>query len=93
LFLFALALPAQNALKFEVDPPGRSLCRRDGSRGRWAACARIRTIIVIVNRRNITAEEAETRSRRLSIIMFDNTGKVIASIDPDKVRTRFTAAR
>src|ERR1700731_2008788 len=87
LFLFALALPAQNALKFEVDPswpkplPDRWITGQVGG-----VCTDSHDHIVIVNRRNITKEEEETEISAPSIIMFDYAGKVIASIgDPDKV--------
>ena len=87
LFLFALVLPAQNSLKFEVDPswpkplPDRWITGQVGG-----VCTDSHDHIVIVNRRNITKEEAETEISAPSIIMFDYAGKVIASIgDPDKV--------
>jgi len=80
-------LPAQNALKFEVDPtwpkplPERWITGQVGG-----VCTDSHDHIVIVNRRNITKEEEETEISAPSIIMFDNTGKVIQSIgDPDKV--------
>ena len=87
LFLFALAVPGQNALKFEVDPtwpkplPDKWITGQVGG-----VCTDSHDHVVIVNRRNITAEEAETEISAPSIIMFDSAGKVIASIgDPDKV--------
>jgi DNA-binding beta-propeller fold protein YncE len=87
LFIFALVLPAQKGLKFEVDPtwpkalPERWITGQVGG-----VCSDSHDHIVIVNRRNITAEEAETEISAPSIIMFDSAGNVIKSIgDPDKV--------
>jgi DNA-binding beta-propeller fold protein YncE len=87
LFIFALVLPAQKGLKFEVDPtwpkalPERWITGQVGG-----VCTDSHDHIVIVNRRNITAEEAETEISAPSIIMFDSAGNVIKSIgDPDKV--------
>ena len=87
LFVFALALPGQNALKFEVDPTWPKPLPEHWITGQvGGVCTDSHDHIVIVNRRNITKEEAETEISAPSIIMFDNTGKVIASIgDPDKV--------
>jgi hypothetical protein len=81
----ALALFGQNAPKFEVDPSWPKLLPEGWITGQLGGvCADSHDHIVVVNRRDITEEEAETSKQAPPIIMFDAAGGVIASWgDPD----------
>src|ERR1700676_5063274 len=86
-WLFCFVLAAQTVPHFEVDAswpkplPGGWITGQLGG-----VCTDSRDHIVVVNRRDITAEEAETAQQAPSIIMFDLAGNVIASFgDPNVV--------
>src|SRR5437660_7862096 len=73
--LFSHLLLAQT-LHFQVDPswPAGWITGQLGG-----VCTDSHDHIVVVNRRDITAEEAETAQQAPSIIMFDLAGNVVAS--------------
>lgn len=87
LLLAAQASIALAEPRFEVDPTWpRPLPERwiNGQVG--GVCVDSHDHVVIVDRRNITEEEAETSVPTPPVIMFDSTGDVIASWgDPDVV--------
>lgn len=81
LFL-ALALPlaAQKAPAFEVDPSWPKPLPTGWITGQLGGiCADSHDHIVVVNRRNITAEEAETSQQAPPILMFDAAGNLVKS--------------
>jgi len=87
LFLFSMAVAAQDAPRFEVDPtwpkplPQRWINAQVGGN-----CVDSHDHSVIVDRRNITEEEEETSVATPPIMMFDIGGSLIASWgDPDRV--------
>ena len=76
----ALALFGQNAPKFEVDPSWPKLLPEGWITGQLGGvCADSHDHIVVVNRRDITDEEAETAKQAPPIIMFDAAGAVVRS--------------
>jgi DNA-binding beta-propeller fold protein YncE len=86
-WLFPLVSMAQAVPHFEVDPswpkplPDAWITGQIGG-----VCTDSHDHIVVVNRRDITKEEAETAEQAPPIIMFDLAGKVIASWgDPNVV--------
>jgi DNA-binding beta-propeller fold protein YncE len=85
--LFPLVLTAQTGLHFEVDPSWPKPLPEGWITGQLGGvCADSHDHIVVVNRRDITAEEAETSQQAPPIIMFDSAGSVIASWgDPNVV--------
>src|ERR1700724_4615288 len=85
--LFSLASDAQTVPRCEVDPTWPKPLPEGWITGQLGGvCTDSHDHIVVVNRRDITAEEAETAQQAPSIIMFDMAGKVIASWgDPNVV--------
>src|SRR6266480_2829125 len=86
LILAALAIGAsfplrgQEAPRFEIDPSWPKPLPEGWITGQLGGvCADSHDHIVVVNRRDITAEEAETAQQAPSIIMFDQAGNVVAS--------------
>ena len=80
LWLFPLLLTAQNIPHFEVDPSWPKPLPESWITGQLGGvCTDSHDHIVVVNRRDITAEEAETAQQAPSIIMFDLAGNVVAS--------------
>ncbi|RPI57562.1 MAG: hypothetical protein EHM55_01320 [Acidobacteria bacterium] len=84
--LSATAL-AQDAPRFEIDPswpkplPDRWVIGRTGS-----ICSDAHDHLVVTNRRDITAEEAETSLQAPSILIFDPAGTLVHSFgDSDTV--------
>src|ERR1700693_811885 len=86
-WLFPLVLIAQTAPRFEVDPSWPKPLPEGWITGQLGGvCTDSHDHIVVVNRRDITAEEAETAQQAPSIIMFDMAGNVLASWgDPNVV--------
>ena len=86
-WFFPLALIAQTAPHFEVDPSWPKPLPEGWITGQLGGvCTDSHDHIVVVNRRDITAEEAETSQQAPPIIMFDLAGNVIASWgDPNVV--------
>jgi DNA-binding beta-propeller fold protein YncE len=84
---FPLALTAQTVPHFEVDPSWPKPLPEGWITGQLGGvCTDSHDHIVVVNRRDITAEEAETSQQAPPIIMFDLAGNVIASWgDPNVV--------
>jgi len=87
LGILALALSAQNPPRFKVDPawpkplPEGWIFARLGG-----VCVDAHDHIAVVDRRDITAEEAETSRAAPPITLFDAAGNVIASFgDPNVV--------
>lgn len=82
-FLFA----AQDAPRFEVDPSWPKPLPEGWITGQLGGvCTDSHDHVVVVNRRDITAEEAETSQQAPPIIMFDQPGNVVASWgDPNVV--------
>jgi DNA-binding beta-propeller fold protein YncE len=82
-----LAVAAQTAPHFEVDPSWPKPLPEGWITGQLGGvCTDSHDHIVVVNRRDITAEEAETSQQAPSIIMFDFAGNMIASWgDPNVV--------
>lgn len=78
---------AQNAPRFEVDPSWPKPLPEGWITGQLGGvCTDSHDHIVVVNRRDITREEAETAQQAPPIIMFDLTGNVVASWgDPNVV--------
>src|SRR5687767_14940243 len=76
----SVPLAAQNAPKFEIDPywpkplPERWIIGRTGS-----ICADAHDHLVVTNRRDITAEEAETSVQAPSVLIFDTAGNLVES--------------
>jgi len=84
--LAALALTAQTPPHYEVDPSWPKPLPEAWITGQLGGvCTDSHDHIVVVNRRNITEEEAETSQQAPPIIMFDQAGKVIASWGDPKV--------
>jgi len=86
-WLFPLVLTAQTVPHFEVDPSWPKPLPEGWITGQLGGvCTDSHDHIVVVNRRDITAEEAETSQQAPPIIMFDLAGNVIASWgDPNVV--------
>src|SRR5438105_1157972 len=86
-FFFPLLLVAQNAPQFEVDPSWPKPLPEGWITGQLGGvCTDSHDHIVVVNRRDITKEEAETSQQAPPIIMFDQAGNVVASFgDPNVV--------
>jgi DNA-binding beta-propeller fold protein YncE len=86
-FLFPLLLLAQNATRFEVDPSWPKALPDSWITGQLGGvCTDSHDHIVVVNRRDITKEEAETSEQAPPIVMFDLAGNVVASWgDPNVV--------
>lgn len=85
--LIAVPASAQTAPKFEVDAswpkplPGRWITGQLGG-----VCVDRHDHVIVVNRRDITAEEKETSEQAPPIIVFDQEGNVVGSMgEPDKV--------
>jgi sugar lactone lactonase YvrE len=85
LCLSAIALTAQ--MRFEVDPSWPKPLPEKWITGQLGGiCTDAHDHIVVVDRRNITKEEAETSQAAPPIMMFDTTGKLVASWgDPNVV--------
>jgi len=76
----SFALGAQNAPKFEVDPTWPKDLPPGWITGQLGGiCADAHDHVVVVNRRNITDEEAETSKSAPSILMFDAVGNLVNS--------------
>ncbi len=77
---FASPLTAQTSQTFEIDPywpkplPDRWVIGRTGS-----ICSDAHDHLVVTNRRDITAEEAETSLQAPSILIFDRAGTLTDS--------------
>ena len=86
-WLFSIVVTAQTAPRFEVDPTWPKPLPEGWITGQLGGvCTDSHDHIVVVNRRDITAEEAETAQQAPPIIMFDVAGNVIASWgDPNVV--------
>jgi len=86
-WLFPLLLTAQTAPHYEVDPSWPKPLPEGWITGQLGGvCTDSHDHIVVVNRRDITAEEAETAQQAPPLIMFDMAGTVIASWgDPNVV--------
>jgi DNA-binding beta-propeller fold protein YncE len=79
-WLFPLVSMAQSVPHFEVDPSWPKPLPAGWITGQLGGvCTDSHDHIVVVNRRDITKEEAETAEQAPPIIMFDMAGKVIAS--------------
>src|SRR5581483_6843113 len=87
LLLFPFISAAQAQPQFEVDPSWPKPLPEGWITGQLGGvCTDSHDHIVVVNRRDITAEEAETNQQAPPIIMFDQAGNVVASWgDPDVV--------
>jgi len=80
LLLFGSTLAAQDAPRYEVDPSWPKPLPEGWITGQLGGvCVDSHDHVVVVNRRNITEEEAETSLQAPSIIMFDATGNLVAS--------------
>ena len=86
-FFLPLLAMAQGGLQFEVDPTWPKPLPEGWITGQLGGvCVDSHDHIVVVNRRDITKEEAETSEQAPPIIMFDQAGKVVASFgDPNVV--------
>jgi DNA-binding beta-propeller fold protein YncE len=85
-WLFPLVSMAQSAPHFEVDPSWPKPLPEGWITGQLGGvCTDSHDHIVVVNRRDITKEEAETAEQAPPIIMFDLAGKVIGSWGDPKV--------
>ena len=81
-FALCLSAPAfaQNTQRFEIDPywpkplPEKWIIGRTGS-----ICADAHDHLVVTNRRDITAEEAETSVQAPSVLIFDRAGTLVHS--------------
>src|SRR5205823_2720852 len=82
-----LMLIAQTVPRFEVDPSWPKPLPEGWITGQLGGvCTDSHDHIVVVNRRDITKEEAETSQQAPPILMFDQAGRVIASFgDPNVV--------
>ena len=79
-WLLSLALFAQAQPRFEVDPTWPQPLPEKWITGQLSGvCVDSHDHVVVVNRRNITDEEAETSINAPSIVMFDSAGNVIQS--------------
>jgi DNA-binding beta-propeller fold protein YncE len=87
LALLAWTLPAQTPPQYEVDASWPKPLPEDWVFGRLGGvCVDSHDHIAVVDRRDITSEEAETSHRAPPIVVFDAAGKVIKSMgDPDAV--------
>jgi DNA-binding beta-propeller fold protein YncE len=87
LGLLSWALSAQAPPRFEVDPSWPKPLPEDWVFGRLGGvCVDSHDHVAVVDRRDITDEEAETSHRAPPIVVFDAAGSVIRSIgDPDTV--------
>jgi DNA-binding beta-propeller fold protein YncE len=87
LCLSALALSAQTPPRYEVDPSWPKPLPEGWVTGQLGGiCADSHDHIVVVDRRNITKEEAETSKAAPPIIMFDSAGNMVRSWgDPNVV--------
>src|SRR3954468_13070092 len=85
--LFALTLSGQSPPRFVVDPTWPKALPEGWVFGRLGGvCVDSHDHVAIVDRRDITDEEAETSRRAPPIVMFDAAVAVIQSIgDPEKV--------
>jgi len=85
--LSPFSLFAQTSPRFEVDPTWPKLLPDNWITGQLSdVCVDSHDHVVVVNRRNITKEEAETSTNAPTIIMFDAAGNVIKSWgDPNVV--------
>jgi len=85
--LLPLLLTAQTAPRFEVDASWPKPLPKSWITGQLGGvCTDAHDHIAVVNRRDITAEEAETSEQAPPIILFDLSGNVIASWgDPNVV--------
>src|ERR1700690_4433501 len=86
-WLFPLVSIAQTAPHFEVDPSWPKPLPTGWITGQLGGvCTDSHDHVVVVNRRDITDEEAETSQQAPPILMFDAAGKLVNSWgDPDKV--------
>ena len=77
---FSASLVAQDTQKFEIDPfwpkplPDTWIIGRTGS-----ICADAHDHLIVTNRRDITAEEAETSIQAPSVLIFDLAGNLVQS--------------
>jgi len=87
LCLSGLALSAQTPPRYEVDPSWPKPLPEGWVNGQLGGiCADSHDHIVVVDRRNITKEEAETSKAAPPIIMFDSAGNMVRSWgDPNVV--------
>src|SRR5579864_5680457 len=77
---FTFVMAAQTVPHYEVDASWPKPLPEGWITGQLGGvCTDSHDHIVVVNRRDITAEEAETAQQAPSIIMFDMTGNVVAS--------------
>src|SRR5216684_323440 len=82
----SVGLAAQTASHFQVDPWWPKPLPEGWITGQLGGvCTDSHDHIVVVNRRDITKEEAETAEQAPPIIMFDLAGKVIGSWGDPKV--------
>ena len=80
VWLSPLALFVRAQPRFEVDPTWPKPLPEKWITGQLSGvCVDSHDHVVVVNRRNITDEEAETSINAPSIIMFDAAGNVIKS--------------
>ena len=87
IVLLSLALSAQSPPRFEVDPTWPKLLPEDWVFGRLGGvCVDSHDHVAVVDRRDITDEEAETSHRAPPIVVFDAVGGVIRTMgDPNAV--------
>src|SRR5688572_11349521 len=77
---FSATLVAQSTQRFEIDPywpkplPDKWIIGRTGS-----ICSDAHDHLVVTNRRDITAEEAETSIQAPSVLIFDLAGNLVHS--------------
>jgi len=85
--LLSLTLGAQTVPRFEVDASWPRPLPEDWVFGRLGGvCVDSHDHVGVVDRRDITDEEAETSHRAPPIVIFDTEGSVIRSMgDPEKV--------
>jgi len=84
---FTLAVSAQNAPKFAVDPSWPKPLPAGWIVGQLGGvCVDSHDHVAVVNRRNITKEEEETSQQAPPILMFDAAGTLVNSFgDPNVV--------
>ena len=91
LGLLSIALSAQTPPRFEVDPTWPKPLPEDWVFGRLGGvCVDQHDHVAVVDRRDITDEEAETSHRAPPIVIFDAAGSVLtipvsAAAVPDPV--------
>ena len=87
LGIVSCALFAQTPPRYEVDPTWPKPLPEDWTWGRLGGiCVDSHDHVAVVDRRDISDEEAETSHRAPPIVIFDAAGTVIKSMgDPDKV--------